>query len=773
MAWDLPPGCVTDGFPFLLFSGIPSPDTLTCLGLHPGSYRFTQRYLSRRSCGHDRTESAKARPGQDTKSRVGLAVWPVPALRILQWPRGRWCRPPGVHDMTIARALLILMAAALIRPPAVPAATQSQTSPESRVASWVLSNGGKLSLHGIAGEFRHAADLPAEGFEIREIVLTGTLVHPRDLERLAPLANLRSLTLPGTMWNPVCCGKLGNVDDSDLLESIAGLKSLESLHVSHHFMSVFKGIRIFDHGIEKIKSLSNLRSLQLKSTRITGVHLDAFKHLERLDATQTDVNDEGLRRIASLAGLRTLRLRSTYVTDEGLAAISGLSGLVELDLADLELTDAGISHLARLENLRVLNLRSAAVTDSGLAHLAGMEQLADLNLYRTRVTNAGVPALADLPSLRSVDLRYSRVTSSGVGALKAAVPGITIAYVDTEPAVSGGTVSGPPAEGVGALADWAEAAGGKATLRRDGTMALSLRAVQVGDRDLLALRHFPSITDLDLSATDVSDLGVVALDSLPSLRRLDLASTRVTDAGMPAIGALESLEELVLDQTLLEGPGLAHLAGLQRLKALSLKGVPAGDDDLAPLAELDGLRVLDLDYMPIGDGGANAIAGLTGLLELGLTGTRLTDAGLAALAPLTGLRRLSAAFTDLTDEGMKGLSAFRELADLDLANTRVTDKGIASLERLESLRRLNLDYTKVSAKGLAMLEPNDRLSFLSLDNTDVDDSAIPALQGFGDIRSLNLYHTLVTEDGVALLQSALPDCEIAWDRDSAQPTRRR
>ena len=224
----------------------------------------------------------------------------------------RHCR----HGMT--GPFLVLLAGCLLI--GQPSAAQQRLD-ERQAAVWILSQGGTIRLEGSREEIRSAIDLPRGPLSVREAVLTGTLVHPRDLERISALKGLRRLTLPGTMWNPVCCGTLGNVDDSDLIAALAGMESLESLHLSHHFMSVFKGIRVFDHAIEKITSLERLRFLQLRSTRVTGAHLDAFKNLERLDLTQTDVNDEGLANIARLPRLKTLRLRSTYVTDSGLAAL--------------------------------------------------------------------------------------------------------------------------------------------------------------------------------------------------------------------------------------------------------------------------------------------------------------------------------------------------------------------------------------------------------------------------------------------------------------------
>ena len=393
--------------------------------------------------------------------------------------------------MPVSVRKAVLAAAVLVCPGLGIADPTDADSAERRVAVWVLNQGGTLILHGGQGEIRASAELPDGPFQVREIVLTGTLVHPRDLERLHPLRNLKTLTLPGTMWNPVCCGALGNTDDSDLLAHLAVLESLESLHLSHHFLSVFKGIRIFDHGIEKLVPLRNLRSLQLKSTRATGMHLDAFPDLVRLDLTQTDVNDDGLRRIARLKNLKTLRLRSTYITDDGLGALAGIPELVELDLADTGLSDTGLAGIATLKHLRVLNLRGAQVSDAGLAHLALMENLVDLNLYRTRVTNAGIPRLSALSALKRVDLRYSRVTNAGVSALRAALPGVDIAFLETAPPTSALPRAELASADLDDLVAWTTSIGASARVEPDGLIALSLRAKPVGDREVSALGTLP------------------------------------------------------------------------------------------------------------------------------------------------------------------------------------------------------------------------------------------------------------------------------------------
>ena len=59
-----------------------------------------------------------------------------------------------------------------------------------------------------------------------------------------------------------------------------------------------------------------------------------------------------------------------------------------------------------------------------------------------------------------------------------------------------------------------------------------------------------------------------------------------------------------------------------------------------------------------------------------------------------------------------------------------------------------------------------------MDGGAVTDASVSRLAGLGKLKLLNLYHTLVTEKGLETLKSALPGCQIIWDRDSSLPTRR-
>jgi hypothetical protein len=60
-----------------------------------------------------------------------------------------------------------------------------------------------------------------------------------------------------------------------------------------------------------------------------------------------EVGDAGLAHLKGLTELRELNLRSTKVTDAGLAHLRGLTGLRKLDLRHTKVTAAGVQDLQK------------------------------------------------------------------------------------------------------------------------------------------------------------------------------------------------------------------------------------------------------------------------------------------------------------------------------------------------------------------------------------------------------------------------------------------
>src|SRR3954447_22960615 len=212
--------------------------------------------------------------------------------------------------------------------------------------------GGSVRLEGQDGRIRELTKLPAADFHLELADLVGTNINPPDLQRLSGLTRLKTLNLPGPMWNP---GAGANLDYSRELRHLASIRSLEELTFSGTYL---ESIKFEDSGIEAIAALApSLRLLSLEDTQVRGRHLAPFTNLEALDLIYCPVDDEGLRQMQGLTRLRRLLLRDAMISDEGLRSLSGLVNVEQLDLGGTRITDAGIAHLQGMTKLKKLNVQ--------------------------------------------------------------------------------------------------------------------------------------------------------------------------------------------------------------------------------------------------------------------------------------------------------------------------------------------------------------------------------------------------------------------------------
>ena len=296
---------------------------------------------------------------------------------------------------------------------------------DRQVSEWVLLLGGSVRLAGHDERVREASALPTDDFRVELVDLVGTNILPPDLQRLIGLQGLKTLNLPGPMWNPRAGSR---TDYSRELRHLSGINTLEELTFSYTFLAA---IKFQDDGIEEIAALGpSLRLLSLENTGVRGHHLASLSNLESLDLVYCPVDDEGLKQMQGLTKLRRLLLRDALISDEGLRYLSDLKAVEHLDLGATRITDDGVAHLGGMTRLKKLNLLGAELTDVGMQYLAGMVDLEELNLYGTRITNAGAEVLKGFRSLRQVDLRYTRVTRAGADGLRTALPECQVNFLD-------------------------------------------------------------------------------------------------------------------------------------------------------------------------------------------------------------------------------------------------------------------------------------------------------------------------------------------------------
>ena len=126
------------------------------------------------------------------------------------------------------------------------------------------------------------------------------------------------------------------------------------------------------------------------------------------------MTDAALDNLKQFTDLRTLDLCGTTISGTGLKVLDGLARLKDLNLPSTKITDAGLEHVGRLKMLWGLNLYSTEITDAGLEHLKRMSGLRSLGLDDTRTTREAMEKLERaLPNCEiSWSPRKSKVRSS-------------------------------------------------------------------------------------------------------------------------------------------------------------------------------------------------------------------------------------------------------------------------------------------------------------------------------------------------------------------------
>jgi hypothetical protein len=139
------------------------------------------------------------------------------------------------------------------------------------------------------------------------------------------------------------------------------------------------------------------------------------------------------------------------------------------------------------------------------------------------------------------------------------------------------------------------------------------------------------VVKVDLARGNITDADLVHVRLFSALQELDLHAPLISDAGLEHLQGLTNLRVLILNFTSISGPGLVHLRGLTRLQEL------------------------DLGSSHLQDGGLEYLRSLTQLQTLNLKLTGVTDAGLEHLRALPNLLHLDVRLTHVTDMGVKRL----------------------------------------------------------------------------------------------------------------------
>ncbi len=120
---------------------------------------------------------------------------------------------------------------------------------------------------------------------------------------------------------------------------------------------------------------------------VTDRDLSHLRHLTSLQVLDFNasgrVTDAGFSFVRSLSNLRTLNLGGTRISDAGLANLNGLQNLETLHLWLTTISDDGLQHISKLPKLTMVNLWDAQISDKGLKQLASIKTLKRICIGRS------------------------------------------------------------------------------------------------------------------------------------------------------------------------------------------------------------------------------------------------------------------------------------------------------------------------------------------------------------------------------------------------------
>ncbi|MBK8015184.1 MAG: tetratricopeptide repeat protein [Deltaproteobacteria bacterium] len=221
------------------------------------------------------------------------------------------------------------------------------------------------------------------------------------VDGLAELASLRRLRLRGTL-------------DSGSLNAIAALTELVELGLSECDLE--------DEDLAPLAALERLRTLDLKSNRITGAGLRYLRNaqaLERLNLSNcVSLTSEGLAEVVRFPALQVLNLRSCVSPYASVDAEVDADASAEVDADASAEVDADVSAEVDAE----VDAKEHTATDREGHGARDAGAKADRTVEHGGLRDDGLRILSEGQSLRQLDVSANRILPAAVSKLRGALP---------------------------------------------------------------------------------------------------------------------------------------------------------------------------------------------------------------------------------------------------------------------------------------------------------------------------------------------------------------
>lgn len=323
------------------------------------------------------------------------------------------------------------------------------------------------------------------------------------------------------------------------LHSLCLCSSLKSLTLQHETHSIETDI------VEIVSTNQGLISLDLSS----------------LPQIFSSVGDAAIMALASKApNLKSLSLRSDRITDFALESLAYCSKMEALQLSSCSITNKGLRALSgRCRDLEKVSLAwSRAVGDAGLQMLtASCMHLRSLNVsHCSGLTSSGLSAIAACGALEVLDVSYTNIDDSSLVGIIRGAPGLRQLSLVKCVLLTG---------------MWAPAmVTSLENLNLEGCSAVSDEGVAAISRGCKFLRH------LGLQCTRISDKGIEVLSHCSRLQSLNIACcTDVKGPGLlPVAKACGWLREIRVSLGYLDESMLSKISSILEDRACRVSVLP-------------------------------------------------------------------------------------------------------------------------------------------------------------------------------------------------------
>ncbi|HEX7377721.1 MAG TPA: hypothetical protein VF278_11445, partial [Pirellulales bacterium] len=481
----------------------------------------------------------------------------------------------------------------------------------------------------------------------------------------------------------------------------------------------------------------------------------------------TQVKDQDLDRFAGLNAIWDLHAGETSLGPQAVPAIGRMRGLEQLKIGGTRVTSSSLSGLRDLPRLYYLSIVADRQIDDEWEGLKHLPFLRELQVFRA--SSGDLRRLAEVRQLRSIWLPDAvEVAPDALAELQLKNPLCRIVVGDESAKVIGD-------DHQRLLCERLLARGAKLRLsyRQGAGAATTLDASQ---RPV----HLLSVT-LPPGAT-LSDEELRLFGCLTSIEPLVAPAAVDADRWATAFGEQASrVRNLQLANSDLTDAGLAHLAALPRLAALDVRRTRVTGDGVHAFQR----RRPDcaIKWTPPRPASPSAdqdraaaewIIASGGFVGVVPSGKRFTVAKSPEELPSGALQ---VAFVHLTGEqtltnaDLDRLVGLRRLEQLQVGYTNLDGGALAKLAGMPSLRDLLIDGTRVKSSDLAALKPLPKLHSIRLQAGDQIDDDYAGLDQLPQLRQLTLLNATADDvRRVAKLKRLrtlwLPDAEIS-ERDIA------